>query len=57
MKTNFSPDCIIAIDETAIWFDTVGNVTVDTNEEKDVSLKSIGNEKVKDGAVASSSNG
>ena len=47
MKTNFSPDCIIAMDETAVWSDMVGNVTVDTTGTKDVSLKSTGNEKVK----------
>ena len=28
METNFSPDCIIAMDETAVWSDMVGNVTV-----------------------------
>ena len=47
MKTNFSPDCIIAMDETAVWSDMVGNVTVDTTGTKDVPLKSTGNEKVK----------
>ena len=47
MKTNFSPDCIIAIDETSIWSDMVGNVTVDTTGTKDVPLKSTRNEKVK----------
>ena len=47
MKTNFSPDCIIAMDETAIWSDMVGNVMVDTTETKDVPIKSTGNEKVK----------
>ena len=36
MKTNFSPDCIIAIGETAVWSDMAGNVTVDTTETKDV---------------------
>ena len=46
MKTNFSPDCIIAMDETAVWSDMVGNVTVDTNGTKDVPLKSTGNEKI-----------
>ena len=47
MKTNFSPDCITAMDETAVWSDMVGNVTVDTTGTKDVPLKSTGNEKVK----------
>ena len=42
MKTNFSPDCIIAMDETAVWSDMVGNVTVDTTRTKDVPLKSTG---------------
>ena len=47
MKTNFSPDCIIAMDETTVWSDMVGNVTVDTTGTKDVPLKSTENEKVK----------
>ena len=47
MKTNFSPDCIIAMDKTAIWSDMVGNVTVNTTGTKYVHLKSAGNEKVK----------
>ena len=47
MKTNFSPDCIIAMDETAVWSDMVGNVTVDTTGTKDVPLKSTRNEKTK----------
>ena len=34
------------MDETAIWSDMVGNVTVDTTGTKDVPLKSTGNEKV-----------
>ena len=47
MKTNFSPGCIIAMDETAFWSDMFGNVTVDTAGTKDVPLKSTRNEKVK----------
>ena len=47
MKTKFSPDCIIAMDKTAVWSDMTGNVTVDTTGPKDVLLKSTGNEKVK----------
>ena len=47
MKTNFSADCIIAMDETAVWSDMIGNVTVDTTGTKDVPLKSTGNEKFK----------
>ena len=47
MKINFSPDCIIAMDETDVWSDMVGNVTVDTTGTKDVPLKSTGNEEVK----------
>ena len=35
------------MNETAIWFDMVGNMTVDTTGTKDVPLKSTGNEKVK----------
>ena len=47
MKTNFSPNCVIAMDETAVWSDMVGNVTVDTTGTKDLPHKSTGNEKVK----------
>ena len=47
MKTNYSPDCILAMDETAVWFDMVGNVTFNAVEAKDVPLKSTGNEKVR----------
>ena len=47
MKTNFSPDCIIAMDKTAVLSDMVGNVTFDITGTKDVPLRSTGNEKVK----------
>ena len=47
MKTNFSPDCIIAMGKTVVWSGMVGNVTVDTAGTKDAPLKSTGNEKVK----------
>ena len=47
MKTNFSPGCIIAMDETAVWSAIVWSVTVDTTGTKDVHLKSTENEKVK----------
>ena len=48
MKTNFSPDCMIAMDKTAILSDMVGNVTTfDITGTKDVPLRSTGNEKVK----------
>ena len=45
MKTNFLPDCIIAVDETTVWLGMVGSVTVNANSAKDVPLKSTGNEK------------
>ena len=45
MKTSFSPDCIIAMDKTAVWSDMVENVTVDTTATKYVPLKSARNEK------------
>ena len=45
MKTSFSPDCIIAMDKTAVWSDMVENVTVDTTATKYVPLKSTRNEK------------
>ena len=35
------------MDETAVWSDMVGNVTVETTGTKDVPLKSTKNEKVK----------
>ena len=39
MKTNFSPDSIIAMDETAVWSDMIGNVTVDTTMTPMVSFR------------------
>ena len=47
MKRNFSPDCIIAMDETTAWSNIVGNVMVDITGTNDVPLKSTGNEKAK----------
>ena len=35
------------MNETAIWFDMVGNMTVDTTGTKYVPFRSTGNEKVK----------
>ena len=43
MKTNFLPDCIIAMDETAVWSDIVWNVKFSTSGTKDVPFKSTGN--------------
>ena len=45
MKTNFSPDCIIAMDEIVVWSDMVGNLTVDTTGTK--TLKPTSDKKVK----------
>ena len=36
MKTNFSSDCTIAMDKTAVWSDMVVNKMVDTTGTKDV---------------------
>ena len=46
MKENYPPSCVIAMDETAVWSDMVGNTTVNATGLKDIPLKSTGNEKV-----------
>ena len=43
----FDPGSIIAMDETPVWVDMVGNTTVNKTGAKDVVLKSTGNEKVR----------
>ena len=45
-KSNYPPSSIIAMDETAVWSDMVGNTTVNSTGAKEVALKSTGNEKV-----------
>ena len=47
MKENCPPSCVIAMDETAVWSDMVGNTTVNATGSKDIPLKSTGNEKVR----------
>ena len=47
MKENYPPSCVIAMDETAVWSDMVGNTTVNATGSKDIPLKSTGNEKVR----------
>ena len=44
---NYDPSCIIAMDETAVWTDMVSPNTVDITGTKDISLKTMGNEKVR----------
>ena len=47
IKSNYPPSSIIAMDETAVWSDMVGNTTVNSKGAKEVALKSTGNEKVR----------
>ena len=47
MKENYPPSCVIAMDETAVWSDMVGNTTVNATGSKDIPLKPTGNEKVR----------
>ena len=41
-KFNYSPGSIIAMDETAVWSDMVGETTVDKTGRKRIPLKSTG---------------
>jgi hypothetical protein len=44
-KTQATPSEIIAMDETAVWFDMVGETTVHSTGAKSISIKSTGHEK------------
>ena len=44
---NYAPSSIIAMDETAVWSDMVGNTTTNSTGAEEVALKSTGNEKVR----------
>ena len=45
INCNYAPGSIIAMDETAVWSDMVGNTTINSNGAKEVVLKSTGNER------------
>ena len=45
-KFNYSTRSIIAMDETAVWYDMVSETTVDKTGREDISLKSSGHEKL-----------
>ena len=47
INCNYAPGSIIAMDETAVWSDMVGNTTINSTGAKEVALKSTGNEKVR----------
>ena len=47
INCNYVPGSIIAMDETAVWSDMVGNKTINSTGAKEVALKSTGNEKVR----------
>ena len=47
INCNYSPGSIIAMDETAVWSDMVGNTTINLTSAKEVALKSTCNEKVR----------
>ena len=44
---NYDLDCIIAIDETAVWHEMISNTTVKDKGAKSVVLKTTGHEKSK----------
>jgi len=46
-KINASPGDIYAMDETAVWFDMVGEATVAAKGAKSIPLKSTGHEKLR----------
>ena len=46
INCNYVSGSVIAMDETAVWFDMVGNTTINSTGAKEVALKS-GNEKVR----------
>jgi hypothetical protein len=46
-KINASPADIFAMDETAVWFDMVGESTVNTKGAKSIPLKGTGHEKLR----------
>ena len=47
MTDHYSPKCVIAMDETAVWSDMVGNTTVNATVTNDIALNSTGNKKVR----------
>ena len=47
INSNYAPGSIIAMDQTAVWFDMVGKTTINSTGAKEVALKSTGNEKVR----------
>ena len=46
-RNNYDLDCIIAIDETAVWHEMISNATVTDKGAKSVVLKTTGHEKSK----------
>ena len=42
MLYNYSPGSIIAMDETPVWSDMVGETTVDKTDRKRIPLKTTG---------------
>ena len=47
INCNYARGSIIAMDDTAVWSDMVGNTTINSTGPKGVALKSTGNEKVR----------
>ena len=46
-RNNYDLDCIIAMDETAVWHEMISNTTVTDKGAKPVVLKTTGHEKSK----------
>ena len=45
LKNLVQPSDIIAMDETAVWFDMIGNSTVEHKGARTIALKTTGHEK------------
>ena len=46
-RNNYDLDCIIVLDETAVWHEMISNITVTDKGAKSVVLKTTGHEKSK----------
>ena len=47
MKGDYPSNCVVAIEQTAVWSDIIRNSTVNATEAKDIRLKSTGNKKMR----------
>ena len=47
MKGDYPLNCVIAIEQTAVWSDIIRNSTVNATEAKDIRLKPTGDKKMR----------